>query len=77
MKYEISKATAPAMPNLGKGTEISNCCSRRPQKTCTNPSFRCFSQSWRTHQRCGISVSRQQLEGADGHDGQSGGKKWR
>lgn len=22
MKYEISKATAPAMPNLGKGTEI-------------------------------------------------------
>ena len=21
MKYEISKATAPAMPNLGKGTE--------------------------------------------------------
>ena len=22
MKYDISKATAPAMPNLGKGTEI-------------------------------------------------------
>ena len=22
MKYEIIKATAPAMPNLGKGTEI-------------------------------------------------------
>lgn len=22
MKYEISKATAPVMPNLGKGTEI-------------------------------------------------------
>ena len=21
MKYDISKATAPAMPNLGKGTE--------------------------------------------------------
>ena len=22
MKYDVSKATAPAMPNLGKGTEI-------------------------------------------------------
>ena len=22
MRYDISKATAPAMPNLGKGTEI-------------------------------------------------------
>ena len=45
MKYEISKATAPAMPNLGKGTECLKFLLRRPQKTCMNPLFRCFSPS--------------------------------
>ena len=33
-----------------------------------------FTRSWRTHKRNGISVSRQQLEGTDGYNGQSGGK---
>ena len=67
MRYDISKATAPAMPNLGKGTE---CIKLR------TPGSDVFPRSWRTHERRGISVSRQQLEGADGYDGQSGGKKW-
>ena len=34
-----------------------------------------FPRTWRTHQRCGISVPRPQLEGANGHDGQSGGRQ--
>ena len=37
MRYDISKATAPAMPNLGKAQNVSNSCFRRPQKTCMNP----------------------------------------
>ena len=43
MRYDISKQTAPVMPTLGKGTECINLLLRRPQKTCTNPLFRCFS----------------------------------
>ena len=43
MKYDITKNKAPEMPNLGKGTECIKLRSQRPQKTCTNPSFRCFS----------------------------------
>ena len=43
MKYNISKATAPVMPNLGKGTKICKFSSLRPRKTCRNPLFRCFS----------------------------------
>lgn len=41
MKYDINKHSAPKMPSLGKGTEMI----LRPQKTCMNPSFRCFSLS--------------------------------
>ena len=33
-----------------------------------------FPRTWRTHQRCGISVPRPQLEGANGHDGPVGGR---
>ena len=55
MKYDISKATAPAMPHLGKGTECIKLLCSRHQKTCRNPSFRCFTYSLRTHQRCRIS----------------------
>ena len=43
MRYDISKRKTPEMPNLGKGTECLKLRSQRPQKTCTNPSFRCFS----------------------------------
>lgn len=35
-----------------------------------------FPRTWRTHQRCGISVSRPHLEGNMWHDGQSGCRKW-
>lgn len=37
MRYDISKATAPVMSTVGKGTECIKLCSRRPQKTCSNP----------------------------------------
>ena len=43
MKYDISKSKAPEMPNLERGQNAANYCSKRPQKTCLNPCFRCFS----------------------------------
>ena len=49
--------------SLAKAQNVSNCCSRRPRKTCTNHSFRCFSCSWRTHQRRRISVPGPHVEG--------------
>ena len=36
-----------------------------------------FPHPRRTHERLGISVPRPQLEGTDGHNGQSGGRKRR
>ena len=43
MRYDISKPTAPAMPNLGKGTECIKILLSESQKTCTPPWFQCFS----------------------------------
>ena len=43
MRYDISKATAPLCQPSAKGQNVLNCCSRRRQKTCMHPSFRCFS----------------------------------
>ena len=62
MRYDISKATAPAMPNLGKGTECIRLLLSQTSKDMHEPLV------------CGISVPRPHLEGADGHDGQSGGR---
>ena len=43
MKYDISKASALRCRTSEKGQKASKSSSLRPQKTCTNPSFRCFS----------------------------------
>ena len=43
MNYDISKATAPAKPNLGRGTECIKILLFWYQKSCMNPWFRCFS----------------------------------
>jgi len=43
MRYDISKASAPAMPNLGKGTECIKILSKRPQITCMGCFFRYFT----------------------------------
>jgi len=76
MRYDISKATAPAMPNLGKGTECIRLLLSQTSKDMHEPLVpMLFPRTWRTHQRCGISVPRPQLEGANGHDGQSGGRQ--
>ena len=45
-----------------------------PKSDARTPGSDVFTRSWRTHKRNGISVSRQQLEGTDGYNGQSGGK---
>lgn len=69
----FQKRLRPLCPTSAKAQNVSVCCSRRHRKTCTNPGSNAFPRTWRTHQRCGISVPRPQLEGADGHDGQLGG----
>ena len=43
MRYDISKATAPKMPNLGKGTECIKLLLSQASKDMHAPSFRCFS----------------------------------
>lgn len=43
MRYDISKATAPAMPNLGKGTECIRLLLSQTSKDMHEPWFQCFS----------------------------------
>ena len=71
MEYDISKATVPAIPNLGKAQNVSNSCSHRHQKTYKTPRSDTFSLSWRTHQRRINSASQPQLEENMRHNGQS------
>ena len=75
MRYDISKATAPAMPNLGKGTECIRLLLSQTSKDMHEPLVPMLFRTWRTHQRCGISVPRPHLEGANGHDGPVGGRQ--
>ena len=42
MKYDVLKQTVPKMQNSEMGQNVSNFCSRRPQKMCKNRWFRCF-----------------------------------
>ena len=60
--------------HLERGQNVSNYCSHRSQKAYRNPWFRCFSLSWRAHQRRRITVFRPQLEGTMRHDGLVGGQ---
>ena len=39
MRYDISKATAPAMPNLGKGTECIKILLSQASKDMREPLF--------------------------------------
>jgi len=41
--YDIIKAISLKMSTLEKAPKISNYCSQRCQKSCSNPSFWCFS----------------------------------
>ena len=43
MKYDILNSMAPKKPTLGIGQRLSFFGSKKPQKTCVNPFFRCFS----------------------------------
>ena len=75
MRYDISKASAPKMPALGRGTKCIKILLSQVSKDNYEPFVPMFfPRSWRTHHRCGISVSGQQLEGTDWHDGQSRGQ---
>ena len=47
MRYDISKASAPSMPNLKKDRKHVKILLKMPQKTCRKPSFRCFFLFWR------------------------------
>ena len=49
MKYEISKATAPAMPNLGKGTEIVKLLLSQASKDMYEPLVPMFFPSLGAH----------------------------
>ena len=73
MRYDISKASAPKMPALGRGTKCIKILLSQVSKDNYEPFVPMFfPRSWRTHHRCGISVPRPHLEGADGHNGQLG-----
>lgn len=45
MKYDISKALRLRCPSWARGQNVAKFCSQRPQKTCFDPWFRCFSLS--------------------------------
>ncbi len=59
MKYNISKATAPAMPTLGKGTEIVKLLLSQASKDMHEPLVPMFFPVLGTHQRRRISLTRQ------------------
>ena len=59
MRYDISKATAPAMPNLGKGTECIRLLLSQTSKDMHEPLVPMFFPVFGTHQRRGISLTRQ------------------
>ena len=67
MRYDISKSTAPMMPTLGKGTECIKLLLTQASKDMYEPLVPMFFPIFGAHM----------LEGADGLNGQSGGKKWR
>ena len=43
MKYDITKKSAPAIPNLGKGTEYIKLLLSQASEDMHEPWFRCFS----------------------------------
>jgi len=77
MRYDISKQKAPEMSNLGKGTECVKLLLTQASKDMHEPLVPMFSQSLAHTSGYGFSIPGLQLEGADGHDGQLSGKKWR
>ena len=66
MRYDISKPTAPAMPNLGKGTECIKLLLSQASKDMHEPlvpmsrtlGSDVFPHLWRTYQWHRISVPR-------------------
>ena len=75
MRYNISKATAPAMPNLGKSTEcIKLLLSQASKDMHEPPRSDAFPLTWRAFQRRRISVSRPHLEGNVWPNGTTGGR---
>ena len=76
MNYDISKATAPSIPNLGRGTESVKVLLFWHQKSCTLPDFDAFPCTWCINERCGISVFLPQLRRIMWHNGQLDGKQW-
>ena len=84
MIYDIFSRTAPAMPKPGKGTEIVKLLLTQASKDMYEPLVPMFFPIFGAHMSGAefqypdlSSVPRPQLEGADGLNGQSGGKKWR
>ena len=67
MRYDISKASAPSMPKLGKGTKHPQNTSKSPLKSLKKhtetPRSHAFPFTWRTHPLRKKSVSRSHLEG--------------
>ena len=59
MKYNISKATAPAMPTLSKGTECIKLLLSQTSKDMHEPLVPMFFPVLGTHQRRRISLTRQ------------------
>ena len=59
MRYNISKATAPALPTLGKGTEIIKLLLSQASKDMREPLVPMFFPVFGTHQRRRISLTRQ------------------
>ena len=75
MRYDISKPSAPMMPNLGKGTECIKILLYRPQKHAKNRLFRYLSLSKANILRFKITIPNPQLEGILWHNGQPYSRK--
>ena len=79
MKYDITKPTSPAMPNLRRDTECVKLLLSQASKGMKKTISRCFSSTWRKNKRSKISVSRPHLEGIVWQmahlDAESGGNK--
>ena len=75
MKYDITKPTAPAMTNLGKGIECFKLLLSQTSQDMNAPLLPMLSPLLGTRIcQAEFQYPRPHLEGADGHDGQSGGR---
>lgn len=57
MRYDILMRLRPRFNDSKKTQKRGKILLSQTSKTGTNRSFRCFSPTWRSHQRCRVSVT--------------------